>query len=55
MAYDDNLKDLTVDEIMETLNEAQAKFILQASVIAGHLKRDWLEKGVYLSRSINTY
>lgn len=50
--HDGNIENLTTDEIMETLTEAQAKFILHASVIAGHLPRYWLEQGVKLSRSV---
>lgn len=49
---DEYIGELTVEQIIETITEDQAKFILHASVIAGHLSRDWLEKGVKLSRSV---
>lgn len=51
---DGNIEKLTLEEIMETLNESQAKFILQALIIAGHLPRYWLEAGVKLSRNIKS-
>jgi len=50
--HDGHIENLTTDEIMETLTEAQAKFILHAAVIAGHLPRYWLDQGVKLSRSL---
>lgn len=37
---------------MATLTEAQAKFVLHLSVIAGHMPRYWLEKGVKIARDI---
>lgn len=45
-------EDKTLNEIVETLTEQEAKFILQASVIAGHLPRYWLDKGVELARMV---
>ncbi len=49
---DEKLEALSLSEIIETLTEAQAKFILHASVIAGHLPRYWLNEGVKLSRML---
>lgn len=49
---DAQLKDMPLEEIMGALTEEQAKFIIQASVIAGHLFRTWLEEGVKLSRMV---
>lgn len=47
-----NIKELSLDEIMETLTEDQARFILHISVVAGHLSRHWLDEAIKLSRSI---
>lgn len=52
MAIDENIGELSNEEILETLTEDQAKFILHASIIAGHLSRHSFEQGVKLSRSV---
>lgn len=49
---DAKIKDQTVEEIMETLTEQQAKFVIQISVAANHLPRYWLEEAVKIARSI---
>ncbi len=54
MSHDKNIGEMPLDEVMETLSEEQAKFILHASIIAGHLPRYWFDQGVVLSRSIRT-
>ena len=41
-----------MEETVDDLTEEQAKFILKASVIAGHLPFYWLEKGIDLSKLI---
>jgi hypothetical protein len=43
-------QDKTMHEIIDDLTEQQAKFILEASVVAGHLPEYWLRKGVELSK-----
>lgn len=45
-------KEPSLDNIVDALNEEQAKFILKASVITGHLPKYWLEKGIKLAKII---
>lgn len=42
----------TTEEIIDDLTEEQAKFILKASVIAGHLPSYWLDKGIELAKLV---
>lgn len=42
-------EDETLHQAIDSLTELQAKFILEASVIAGHLPRYWLDKGIELA------
>lgn len=42
----------TMEETVDELTEEQAKFILKASVIAGHLPVFWLEKGIELAKMV---
>ena len=41
-----------IENEIHQLTEEQAKFVLQASFIAGHLSPYWLEQGIKLARII---
>ncbi len=45
-------EDETLHQAVDSLTEQQAKFILEMSVIAGHLPRYWLNKGVELAAMV---
>lgn len=42
----------TTGEIIDELTEQQAKFVLHAAVISGHLPEYWLKQGVELARMV---
>lgn len=44
-----------IDVLMASITEEQAKFILHASVIAGHMPRHWLEEGIKLAKLVKNY
>lgn len=41
-----------IENEIHELTEGQAKFVLQASFIAGHLPLYWLEQGIKLARMV---
>lgn len=45
-------KPTPIEEEIHELTEEQAKFVLQASFIAGHLPLYWLEQGIKLARMV---
>lgn len=50
-----NTPDPTVEKtgkMIDDLTEDQAKFILHASVLAGHLPDYWLRQGIELARMV---
>lgn len=49
---DGKIKEQSIEEILETMTEEQAKFVIHASVVANHLPRYWFEEAVKLSRSV---